>query len=36
MYKGINDFKRDYQPRNNFVKDEKDYLLADSLRNILK
>jgi hypothetical protein len=23
LYRGINDFKRGYQPRNNIVKDEK-------------
>jgi hypothetical protein len=33
LYKGINEFKRGYQPRNNLVKDEND-LLADS-HNIL-
>ena len=25
-----NDFKKDYQPRTNIVKDEKVYLVADS------
>jgi hypothetical protein len=34
LYRGINEFKRDYQPRNNLVKDENDNLLADS-HNIL-
>jgi hypothetical protein len=30
IYRGINEFKRDYQPRSNFVKDENGDLLADS------
>jgi histone deacetylase complex regulatory component SIN3 len=34
LYRGINEFKRGYQPRNNLVKDEKCNLLADS-HNIL-
>jgi hypothetical protein len=34
LYKGINEFKRDYQPRNNLVKDENGDLLSDS-HNIL-
>jgi hypothetical protein len=34
LYRGINGFKRDYQPRNNLVKDENGDLLADS-HNIL-
>jgi hypothetical protein len=34
LYRGINEFKRGYQPRNNFVKDGGDEVLADSL-NIL-
>jgi hypothetical protein len=34
VYRGINEFKRDYQPRNNVVKDENSELLADS-RNTL-
>jgi hypothetical protein len=29
MYRGINEFKKDYQPRTNLVKDEIDVLLAD-------
>jgi hypothetical protein len=29
-YRGINEFKRAYQPRNNLVKDENGDLLADS------
>jgi hypothetical protein len=29
-YKGINDFKKNYQPRTNIVKDEKGDLVADS------
>jgi hypothetical protein len=34
MYRGINEFNRGYQPRNNLVKDENGDLLADS-HNIL-
>jgi hypothetical protein len=34
LYRGINEFKRSYQPRNNFVQDENGDLLADS-QNIL-
>jgi hypothetical protein len=34
LYRGINEFKRGYQPRNNLVMDENDDLLADS-HNIL-
>jgi hypothetical protein len=34
LYRGINEFKRGYQPTNNLVKDENGDLLADS-RNIL-
>jgi len=30
LYKGINDFKKGYQPRRNIVKDEKGDLVADS------
>jgi prefoldin subunit 5 len=30
LYRGINEFKRGYQPRNNLVKDENGDLLADS------
>jgi hypothetical protein len=30
LYRGINEFKRGYQPRNNLVKDEKGDMLADS------
>jgi hypothetical protein len=29
-YRGINEFKKGYKPRSNFVKDEKGDLLADS------
>ena len=29
-YRGINDFKKGYQPRTNVVKDEKGDLVADS------
>jgi hypothetical protein len=34
LYRGINEFKRVYQPRNNLVKDENGDLLTDS-HNIL-
>jgi hypothetical protein len=34
LYKGIDEFKRGYQPRNNLVKDENGDLLAD-YHNIL-
>jgi hypothetical protein len=34
LYRGINGFKRGYQPLNNLVKDENGDLLADS-HNIL-
>jgi hypothetical protein len=34
LYRGINEFKRGCQPRNNLVKDENGDLLADS-QNIL-
>jgi hypothetical protein len=34
MYSGVNEFKKDYQPKSNVVKDEKIDLLANS-RNIL-
>jgi hypothetical protein len=34
LYRGINEFKRGYQPRSNLVKDENGDLLADS-HNIL-
>jgi len=30
LYRGINDFKKGYQPRCNIVKDEKGDLVADS------
>ena len=30
LYRGINDFKKGYQPRCNIVKDEKSDLVADS------
>ena len=30
MYKGISDFKKDFQPRTNIVKDEKGDLVTDS------
>jgi hypothetical protein len=34
LYRGINEFKRGYQPRNNLVKDKNGDLLAES-KNIL-
>jgi hypothetical protein len=34
MYRGLNAFKRGYQPRNNLVRDEIGGLLADS-HNVL-
>jgi hypothetical protein len=34
LYRGINEFKRGYQPRNNIVNNENGDLLADS-HNIL-
>jgi hypothetical protein len=34
LYRGINDFKKGYQPRNNIVKDEQGDLVVDS-QNIL-
>jgi hypothetical protein len=30
QYRGVNEYKSGYQPRNNVVKDENNYLLADS------
>jgi len=30
LYRGINDFKKGYQPRSNTVKDEKGDLVTDS------
>jgi hypothetical protein len=30
LYRGINGFKKGYQPRSNIVKDERNDLLADS------
>ena len=30
LYRGINDFKKGYQPRTSIVNDEKDDLVADS------
>jgi len=30
LYRGINDFKKGYQPRTSIIKDEKGDLLADS------
>jgi hypothetical protein len=34
LYRGINEFKRGYQPRSNLVKDENGDLITDS-HNIL-
>jgi hypothetical protein len=34
LYRGINEFKKGYQPKNNLVKDENGDLLADS-HNVL-
>jgi hypothetical protein len=34
LYRGINEFRKSYQPRNNLVKDENGDLLEDS-HNIL-
>jgi hypothetical protein len=34
LYRGINDFKKGYQPRSNLVKDENGDLLADSHNNL--
>jgi hypothetical protein len=30
LYRGINDFRKVYQPRTNIVKDGKGYLITDS------
>jgi hypothetical protein len=30
LYRGINEFKKGYQPQSNLVKDENDDLLTDS------
>jgi hypothetical protein len=30
LYRGINEFKKEYQPRNNLLKDENCVLIADS------
>jgi hypothetical protein len=30
LYRGVNEFKKDYQPRTNLVKDERGDLVADS------
>jgi hypothetical protein len=35
LYRGKNEFKKGYQPKSNFVKDENGDLFADS-HNILK
>jgi hypothetical protein len=34
LHKGISEFKKDNQPRNNFMKDENDNLLANSRDNM--
>jgi hypothetical protein len=36
LYGVINDFKKGYQPRNNIVKDDKVYLVADSHRTLAR
>ena len=36
MYRGINDFKKGYQPRCNIVKDEKGDLVADSHNTVAR
>ena len=35
-YRGINDFKKGYQPRTNVVKDEKGDLVADSYSIVVR
>jgi len=34
VYRGINDFKKGYQPRCNVVKDEKGDLVAERMRKV--
>jgi hypothetical protein len=34
LYRGINEFKRGYQPRSNSVQDENGDLLADSSNTV--
>ena len=36
VYRGINDFKKGYQPRCNIVKDEKGELVADTHSNVVR
>jgi len=36
LYRGINDFKKGYQPRCNIVKDEKSDLVADSHSSVAR
>jgi hypothetical protein len=36
LYRGINDFKKVYQPRTNTVKDEKGDLVTDPRRILAK
>ena len=36
LYRGINDFKKGYQPRFNIVKDDKGDLVADSHRIVAR
>ena len=36
LYRGINDFKKGYQPRTTIVKDEKGDLVADSHSNMAR
>jgi hypothetical protein len=35
LYRGLNEFKRDYQQRNNLLKDENGNLLADTFPQLL-
>jgi len=36
LYRGINDFKKGYQPRTSIIKDEKGDLVADSQSNMAR
>jgi len=36
LYRGINDFKKGYQPRTNNVKDEKSDLVTDCHSNVAR
>jgi hypothetical protein len=35
LYRGMNEFKRGYQPKNNLVKDEDSDLLTDSHKIVM-